>query len=426
MSPIEHPALPQNRPSAQSPSMSHHLKILSGTLNGVEYALVGDDTIFYVGPHRALLEGRAAHLLGGVENAFYLPADLAESAFVVQVVDEAERTSLRVGERDSAGAPWAYRRVLEQTVICAAGIYFAVRADGQRWAQEILDFAPPAAPVATADPVIEVPVEANRLPREPRWRMRSTWLLGLGLAMVAVLAGWLHWRYTPEVRLQGLATVLRQAPGDYQILPGDDGKLYAFTDDRNGQAWGERASRRLQRRDDIYLLRSQEAARLERVLVDAGLPLVIIRLHEPVQPHVVLVGPVSNTQRERVQALVTQAAPYARRSALVSAVTDSALVAMAQDELRGLGISSRTEPHGARVSIINDVFLDDASLNAMAGMANRFHRRWGHRRITVHPQLWDDLLQGRSYRYSPAQLLSVGEGRWTYARPAGGRAPAAQ
>jgi len=408
--------------------MSHHLKILSGTLNGVEYALAAGDTIFHIGSHRDLLEGRAAHLLGGVDNAFYLPEDLPEAAFVVQVLHEAEGTPLRVGERDTTNAPWQYRTVHEQAVVCAAGVYFAIRADGHPWAQDVLDFTPPASLVAagtsTTDIVPDVPATPTRLSRGPARRARFVWLGLFGLAVVAVVAAWLQWSYTPEVRVRGLATVLREAPGDYQILAGQDGKLYAFTDDRNGQMWGERASRRLQRRDDIYVQRRVEVARLERALLDAALPLVIVRLHEPTQPQVVLLGQVSRVQRERVQDIVAQLAPYALRPAQVTGVTDAALVATAKAELRGLGISSRSEPYGERVSIINDVFLDDASLNAMAGMASRFHAQWGQRRVTVHLQLWDDLLQGRSYRYSPGQLLSVGDGRWEYARTANGSAPA--
>ena len=64
---------------------------------------------------------------------------------------------------------------------------------------------------------------------------------------------------------------------------------------------------------------------------------------------------------------------------------------------------------------MNRTTLDDAGLLAMAGAATAFHQRWGQRRLTIQPQLWDDLLQGRSYRYSPGQLVSIGEGRWRYA-----------
>lgn len=407
--------------------MSYQLKLLSGTLNGVEYALHVGDTLFHIGSPRDLQDGQAAQLLQGAENAYFLPEDLPPGAFVVQLgTGEGGSATLRLGERSRADQAWHYRPLAVQTVYCANGIHFAVRDTAQSWASDVLGFAPTARTqlVPAADDAL--PGTAARLSHVARSRRPWFWGASMAMLTIALAAGWYYWQYRPEVRVQGLAGVLRDAPADYQILPGGDGKLYAFSDDRNAPAWGRRASRRLQRRDDVYLLRRDEATRLEQSLLKEGLAVVIVRLDQPAQPHVVLLGGVTPALRERVREQIGQIAPYATGRVQISSTTDAALVALAQAQLRGLGISSRTEPQGSRVSVVNDVFLDDAALNAMAGMAERFHRDWGERRITVHLQLWDDLLQGRSYRYSPGQLMSVGEGRWTYARSITGGQPAAQ
>jgi len=89
-------------------------------------------------------------------------------------------------------------------------------------------------------------------------------------------------------------------------------------------------------------------------------------------------------------------------------------VAIARDELRARGITTRTGNHAGRASISNDVFLDDASLHAMAQYRDDFVQQWGERRVRISIRLWDDLLKGRSYQYSQDQLLSVGEGRWDF------------
>lgn len=404
--------------------MSYQLKLLSGTLNGVEYTLNRGDTVFHIGARQDLLDGRAAQLLQGAENAYFLPEDLPPAAFLVQCPATAHATTgLQLGEREAADQPWQYRPLSAQTVVQCCGVYFAVRTTAEPWVPEVLAFVPPHQAVAALVPGRRPAADAAP-PRAPGRGGVLRWA-ALAVVVVAVASAWFYWQYTPQVRVNGLATVLRSAPGDYQIVAGTDGKLYAFTDDRDGAAWGERASRRLQRSDDIYLLRRQEAERLEQGLLQAGLPVVIVRLEQPAQPHIVLLGPITPVQREQAQAFIRGHAAYATGPVQVSTTSDATLVALAQAQLRGLGISSRAEPYGTRVSVINDVFLDDASLNAMAGMAAHFHREWGQRRITVHLQLWDDLLQGRSYRYSPGQLMSVGEGRWTYARATHGAAPAA-
>lgn len=392
-------------------STSYQLKLLSGTLNGVEYSLTEGDTIFYVGSHRDLVEGKAAQMLGSVENAFYLPEDLPEAAFVIHIATGTE--PLRLGERDGPGEPWQYRAILPQQVLCAAGVHFAIRADDEDWAEQVRAFAPPVAltvvPAAPGAGSSSLPIVAGY-----SRRVRVGLMLGALALAASLVVGW-FWQQAPQAQVRGLTSVLSEAPDDYQILPGRDGKLYAFTDVHDGLAWGERASRRQGRAKDVYLLRSVEAARLELELIDAGLPVVVVRLDQPARPQVVLLGNIDERLQKQVGALLATAAPYAARPAQITGITSAELVALARAELHGLGISTRVEPQGQRVSVINDVFLDDASLNAMATMATAFHKHWGRRRITIQLQLWDDLLQGRSYRYSPGQLLSVGDGRWKYA-----------
>ncbi len=385
--------------------MSYVLKILAGTLNGVEYAVAEGETVFHVGPQDDLANGRAEQLLGASEAAYFIPADPPPAAFAIRwTVDQ---PGLQLGARSNDQAAWAWRPLTPQQPVQAGGIHFAVREASAEWSTNVLNF------VATALPV-GYPVDAmnaNPLPM----RRRGALLLGItALLAVAMTAAWFYWQHQPETRVRGLAAVLASAPVDYAIAAGNDGRLYAFSDSPAARAWGERASRRVQRRTDVHLLRRQEALRLEQVLITSGVELVVVRLDDPARPEVVLSGQLTTARSARVTTLLAAQAPYVVQPR-VSSISDQALLALARQEMAVLGISTRTEPRGQRVSVVNDVFLDDAGLNAMAGAARAFHQRWGVRRISVAPQLWDDLLQGRSYRYSPGQLLSVGSGRWDYA-----------
>jgi hypothetical protein len=395
--------------------MRYLLKILSGTLNGVEYNLAEGDSVFHIGSHRDLIDGTAAQMLGDAENAFFLPEDLPAAAFIVQVSDGADASPL-LGERSTPEQPWQFRPLPTQVVVQVAGIYLAVCAKDERWAKEVLEFVVPA-PTALPVPAEITPALMPPPPRKARPPRTLLWLGLCVMVVVSVGVTLLYWPPPSEARVRDLAGVLRDAPVDYQVLVGDDGKLYAFTDDAVGTAWGERASRRLQRNQDVYLLRRAEAARLEAVLEAAGIELVVVRLHDPQRPQIVLSGQLTDARREQVERVLTGHTAYAIQLD-ISGMDDAQLVAMAREDLHGLGISHRIDAFRQRVSVINDVVLDDAGLNAMKRMAERFYRQWGQRRITIHVQLWDDLLQGRSYQYSPGQLLSVGDGRWEYSNPA--------
>lgn len=385
--------------------MSYVLKILAGTLNGVEYAVAEGETVFHVGPQADLVSGRAEQLLGDSEAAYFIPADLPPAAFAIRCT--ADESGLQLGARSNDQAPWAWRPMTLQQPLQAGGIHFAVREASAEWAADVLSFVAPALPV-------EYPVDAANAEPLPR-RQRGALLLGVtALLAAATTAAWFYWQHQPEARVRGLAAVLASAPVDYAIAAGNDGRLYAFSDSPAARAWGERASRRAQRRNDVHLLRRQEALRLEQALISSGVELVVVRLDDPARPEVVLSGQLPTARSAQVTTLLAAQAPYVVQPR-VSSISDQALLTLARQEMAILGISTRTEPRGQRVSVVNDVFLDDGGLNAMAGAARMFHQRWGTRRISIAPQLWDDLLQGRSYRYSPGQLLSVGSGRWDYA-----------
>lgn len=394
--------------------MSHVLKILAGTMEGVEYTVSSGMTLFHVGPHEDLANGRAAQLLGADENAYYIPADLPAAAFAIRMT--AGEPHVELGSRARVHDAWTWQALPDMQPVQAGGIHIAVRQEHVAWSPEVLAFVPPSVPM-------EYPSAAAERGPPAVGRQRPLMVLGVGVMFALALGtGWYYWQHQPDARVRGLASVLSNAPADYEIAVGNDGRLYAFSDSAAARTWGERASRRMQRRTDVHLLRREEAQRLEQALITAGVEVVVVRLDDPARPEVVLSGPLTAARSTHVSSVLTAQAPYAKQPR-VTAISDQQLVALARQELQVLGISTRTEPRGQRVSIVNDVYLDDAALNAMTGAARTFHQRWGVRRISVAPQLWDDLLQGRSYRYSPGQLLSVGSGRWDYTGGARHAAP---
>lgn len=392
--------------------MPYVLKILSGSLNGVEYSLSGEETIFHVGPHADLLNGTAERLLGGAENVFYLPADLPAAAFVIRVRTSAEGDQLQLGERSDEQASWEWRSLSCQQPECAGQMYFAVRSTTEAWTSDVTGFAVPCVPATLGAETASAPATTHRTSRP------AVILGGLAACALVLSAAFFYWCHQPEARVRSLASILQDAPADYQILAGERDLLYVFAARSSDKAWAERASRRLQRQGDVHLVRDDEARRLEALLLAAGLDVVVVRLRDPARPEIILSGIASERHVDTVRRLLEGQIPW-RHQLQVSAMSDQRLISLAREKLRVLGISTRIEPHGTRASIVNDVFLDDAALGAMTAAAAAFHEQWGRRRISIQPQLWDDLLQGRSYRYSPGQLLSVGSGRWGYAGASG-------
>lgn len=393
----------------------YKLKILSGDLCGAEFSLAPGDTVFHVGPQRDLLEGVVAETIARADNTYYLPGDLAASAFAVRIVAQGEGEGegeagpvwcVELGERVEQGGAFRFRPLGANVVESAVGVHLALRADTEAWAAAVLDFAVSEAAQSAAG--------ADPAPR--RSRRRFLWLGAPLLLVLLALGGYAAYGryYAPETRMRTLEDALKTGPVDYDVVYGRDERVYVFSDAVQGAAWGQRASQRLQRdRGDAYINRSREAERLGALLSAAGIDYAVVRLREPQRPVAVLSGDACIAEmRERATRLLSGKAPYAREIG-VECISDGRLIALAQDGLRALGISTRVDTSGARSSLSNDAYLDDATLRAMAGFSEDFRKQWG-RRIAINIRLWDDLLKGRSYQYDPGQLLAVGDGRWEF------------
>ncbi len=390
--------------------MPYLLKLLSGTLAGVDYRLAVGDTVFHIGPQSGLEDGTAGQLLASSENAFYIPDASHQGAFRVQVV-AAESQGIAVEpilHVRVEGGQWRTQPLPLQQVVDVIGLRLAVRDAEQPWAPAITDFAGDAGQLV-------VPAEAMAGRASPAMRSRRALAVtGLAMLLLAATGGWYYLQHQPDAQVRGLAGVLQGAPTAYQVVAGNDGRLHVFAADEGARSWAERASRRLDRGRDVHRVTGAEALRLEQHLMAAGLDVVVVRLDDARQPQIVLSGIADDARQRRVQEALAGQAPYAARL-MVSGISDQQLLSIARSQLATLGIPIQTVPSGSRVSVLNASVLDDAGLQAMSRAALAFHQQWGQRRLTIQPQLWDDLLQGRSYRYSPGQLVSIGEGRWQYA-----------
>ncbi|MFI8718510.1 PrgH/EprH family type III secretion apparatus protein [Stenotrophomonas sp. NPDC077464] len=383
---------------------AHKLKLLSGPLDGVEFTLSPGDTIFHVGPARTLHQNQLGATLANADNVFYIPGDLAPASFRVHVAEDGVRLEVRAEGHDS----WSLQALPLNSVVHVAGLALAVRAEGEPWSAAVLDHRLPV--------VLDDGLALPSAPRVARAGGVRRWAAAAAVVAVVATGGW--WAYDrqrPATQVRTLEAALAKSPYTYSVVHDADGRLYAFGDSAEAVAWGQRASQRAGRLHDQYRERHAEAARIGAVLDSAGVPYAVIRLRTPQQPEVVItaLGLNDAERRRQVQTLLGPEMPYAS-SIDVRSVGDAQLVEIARAELRARGISTRAGAQAGRASVANDVFLDDASLHAMARYRDDFVQEWGERRVRITIRLWDDLFKGRSYQYSQDQLLSVGEGRWEF------------
>lgn len=384
----------------------YKLKFLSGTLTGVEFSLPPGDTVFNVGAPGRMRELGMAETLVGADNVFYVADDHRTGRFVAFVGPVGETGRRDVTLREYIGTEWRLVPLSLNRVVHVLGLAIAIGREDVQWSEDVQHYAAGSVALGSRGTTQGVARPALRRP--------AILLAAVFVAILAVVGGqW--WLQRTEARVAAMEQVLSAAPHQFQVAAGRDGRMYAFADGDAAVAWARRALLRSGRGSDVVIERRAEAERLGAVLENAGLAHVVVRMRTTRRPGVVLVSTVQGDSGRHTLAstLVRDEAPYAEQVE-VSSVADGQLIDIAREELRARGISTRIDRRGSRSSIINDAFLDDASLHLMARYRDAFIDRWGARRVQISIRLWDDLLKGRSFQYSHDQLLSVGQGRWEF------------
>ncbi|HEY4144858.1 PrgH/EprH family type III secretion apparatus protein [Pinirhizobacter sp.] len=379
------------------------LKLLSGTLQGIEYTLEAGDWLFRIGPRRQLLDGSAAELLGRAENTYFIPDDALESSFIIRIPADEPSVS-QVGEILDGAADMSFRDIATQQVHTVAGIHLALRRANEPWSTQVLGFAPPPASLAVRD-----------RSRFQRWHRRS--LLGVA-ATAALVCLALGARYlVTRSQVRSIEQVLANAGDRYTVVAGRDGKFYVMGD-ADDIAWARRATRRAGWGEVVVLSRQQERERIESTLVRRKLDLVIVRLDSPSSPSVMLSSDtgVLPGVAAAVRSQVMDAAPYAS-DARIESIGDADLYRRATAQLAQASIEVRGERTTAGMALVNAAYLDDRGLRAMSLAAEEFGKEWGTRRITFRIRMWDDLLKGRSFQYDNDQLVALGRGSWVFSTP---------
>jgi len=379
------------------------LKLLSGTLQGIEYTLEPGDWLFRIGPRKHLLDGSAAELLGRAENTFFIPDDVLDASFVIRIPADASAVP-QVGESED-GADMVFRGLPAQQVHAVAGIHLALRRTDEVWVSQVLSFTPPPASIAVLG-------DHSRL---QRWQRRVL----VGVTAVAVMAclglGVRHLVTQSQVR--SIQQTLAEAGDRYTVVAGRDGKFYVIGDD-DDMAWARRATRRAGWGEAVVLSRQKERERIESILERRKLDLVIARLDSPSLPQIVLSSDtgVLPGVAAAVRSQVMDAMPYAS-DVRIDAVGDAELYHRATAQLAQASVEARGERTAGGVTVVNAAYLDDRGLRAMSVAAEDFSKEWGTRRITFRIRLWDDLLKGRSFHYDSDQLVALGRGSWVFSTP---------
>lgn len=373
------------------------LRILNGPLQGCEFPLGDDSTLFVVGTMDLLAEGALCASVPA--EAIFVPLGNGGCNFEV-LGDQATPDGLPLR---LLGDPVEVRQCAFQARVQIGGLHIALRLENQAWAPELLgEFdTRPVGP-------------ANLIGWRAPWTRGSLCALALGASVVVAGLWWLP-TPAPETDVRAL---INGASAEVQVLSGRDHAVYVFASSERDANWSRQVLSRHDAVDGKVLMLDQERRRLEQLLVehDPQLAWHYLDLKDPALPRLVLSSQrnlLTPVRQAKLLDALLAAAPYAG-DIEVQMQDDGLLADLAQGGLQRLSLAFRRVEQRDSVTFAVEGDLQDSELAAARQYVSSFYRQWGDRYVHFTVGLKDDALKGKSFQTGPQGYVKTGSSSWHF------------
>lgn len=381
-----------------SPATQCVLRVFNGPLQGCEFDLAQQRTLFVVGSEATFCS--IEQPLSVPEDAIYIPLEGGGRNFEVLL-----------GGNDGSGCVVRIlgdegvvdRLVPFQSLENISELLIAVRPLDEVWRSELL----------VQGPAVLAALEPARVPSTVSWRVAVGAVLAImaGLAMFA----WYASRPTPVSSVEAL---IAGGNNSMVVVYGRDRAIYVFADSERDAAWGRQVLVRNGYSATQVMTTYDERRRLESLVSSLAPQLAYHRmdLSDPRVPQLWISRQRSllppGLQRRLVSALVA-VAPYAREIKIVQS-DDEELLHTAEQGLQRLALSFTQHKHAGGVTFTVEGSLEDAELQALGDFVTAFGQQWGERYVHFAFELKDDWLKGKSFQYGPQGYIKMTPSSWYF------------
>ncbi|VVD90458.1 hypothetical protein PCA20602_01596 [Pandoraea capi] len=381
------------------------LRLLTGPMRGCEFSLSPGITLFIVGPSDPAFDrGWQTEM---PPNAIYVPMDGDGGDNFEVLVDDAGREGLFIRVlNEGAGAEVA----IDATQIARMGdVRVGVKRVDDAWSDDVQRSL-------CADARLDDTIH-------PAARQRRRWTRALVscAALLLLIGGVYYYRQSePQRQAQGVSEYLESLGGRATVLPGNDGRIYVLTEDREERNALSRAlGADVVKRERLELMAlDEENARITQ-WIDASRTDVLyfkLSLEDPATPELWInrrQSGISETEMTRFRAALLEKIPYARRVS-ITLHDENEASGEAEDALKRQMVPFlRTDtPEGVTFHISSE--LDDVQLRRLYGFMQTFEKRWGKRLVHFNIDLKDDWTAQQSYAYGSASYVKEGPHQWRF------------
>jgi type III secretion system PrgH/EprH family protein len=385
-----------------SPATQCVLRVFNGPLQGCEFDLAQQRTLFVVGCEAKFCS--IEHPLSVPEDAIYIPLECGGRNFEV-LLDDTECSGCVVRILGDEGV--VERLIPFQSLENISELLIAVRPFDEAWRSELL---------AQGPTVLAAP-EPARVPSTVSRRVA----VGAVLAIMTGLAlfGWYYAsRPTP---LSSVEALIAGGNNSMVVVYGRDRAIYVFADSERDAGWGRQVLVRNGYSATQVMTIYDERRRLESLVSSLAPQLAYHRmdLSDPVVPRLLISrqrSPLTPDLQSRLESALGAVAPYAHEIEIVQ-TDDDELIHLAEQGLQRLALRFTRHTHANGVTFTVEGALEDAELQALGDFVAEFGRQWGERYVHFAFKLEDDWLKGKSFRYGPQGYIKMTPSSWYFPKP---------
>ncbi|HDS1817656.1 TPA: PrgH/EprH family type III secretion apparatus protein [Pseudomonas putida] len=381
-----------------SPATQCVLRVFNGPLQGCEFDLAQQRTLFVVGSEAKFCS--IEHPLSVPEDALYIPLECGGRNFEVLLGDHGGSECV---VRILGDEGMVERLIPFQSLENISGLLIAVRPFDDTWRSELLVQRP--ALLAASEPA-RVPSTVLR-----RVAVGAVLVTMVGLAMF----GWYASRPTP---VSNVETLIAGGNNSMVVVYGRDQAIYVFADSERDAGWGRQVLVRNGYSATQVRTTYDERRRLESLVSSLAPQLAYHRmdLSDPVVPRLLISRQRSLLTPElqrRLESALVAVAPYAREIKIVRS-DDDELMHLAEQGLQRLALLFTRHTHTDGVTFTVEGTLEDAELRALGDFVAEFGRQWGERYVHFAIELKDDWLKGKSFQYGPQGYIKMTPSSWYF------------
>jgi type III secretion system PrgH/EprH family protein len=394
---------------------SYVFRVLSGSLNGIEFSLGAQDHFICVNEDTA----RQANL-AIAERSLFIPASKPGNNFILNLGDQSDDQEFQLtichAEHQET------QRLSYNVVHQFSGVAFAIRSENDLWTEEVLSGLQLQA--ATQTSVLELDSISTQPPAIRKSKRVASLVAGAVLLVMAsaTYIGWnaMHGNALANVFHHDESDAINQLvvnhPG-FSVHPGTDkiNYLFASTDqqvDLANQIINQKALTHLWR----VVTPQTEEQRLEPFLDRSNVAFFTIRYADPSNPILLMSSTRNEITKANLDSIVQMmlaAMPYAK-TVHIQLEEDSEVANKAKQGLRALGFKFDEEQSESGLTLSSWMPSVDVHLTEFSNFVHEFYQTWGRRYVHFSADIREDQLKDKSFKYGDEGYITMSKSHWLF------------